>query len=85
MPYIQKEFREKFKTILENLEGKIDNCGELNYFITMACLSYINSNGMKYQHINDVMGALDGSSKELYRRWFSKYEDEKIKLNGDIV
>lgn len=32
------------------------------------CESYISHHGLRYQFINDVMGALDGASREFVRR-----------------
>lgn len=84
MPYIKKEDRKKFEKA-EILGLSADNAGELNYCITMICLGYLNKRGIvRYQDYNDVLGVLDVISKELYRRQISKYEDKKIKENGDI-
>jgi hypothetical protein len=33
---------------------------------------------------NDAIGALEGAKLELYRRYVSAYEDDKIKENGDV-
>lgn len=90
MPYIKPEDREKFKSptdgycIIEDLAGIIENCGELNYVITVICQNYIKQKGLRYQNINDVVGALEGAKLELYRRVASKYEDAKIEENGDV-
>ncbi|KKL21159.1 hypothetical protein LCGC14_2448250 [marine sediment metagenome] len=68
---------------------------------------YIVEKGKKYQHFNDIMGAVTGCVLELERRFkgkyeyqtdilakvygryyeevVGKYEDEKIKLNGDVI
>jgi hypothetical protein len=50
----------------------------------MILNSYLVDNGISYQRINDVMGALEGAKLELYRRTATPYEDEKIKTNGDV-
>lgn len=31
------------------------------------------------------MGALSGADKEVYRRFFASYENEKIEINGDVA
>lgn len=59
--------------------------GELNYQITVIVQRYFYNNGRNYQAINDVLGALDGASKEFYRRIAAPYEDTKIKQNGDVI
>lgn len=97
MPYIKQEDRDKFiikragdfNTVLEidqikELTRKIENCGELNYTISIICKEYFKKNGGRYQQINDIIGALEGCKLEYYRRSVSKYEDEKIKENGDV-
>jgi hypothetical protein len=91
MPYIKKEAREKFEDqkmlchgALMGIGATCENAGELNYVITVIAQSYIKAKGLNYQHINDVIGALEGAKIELYRRVASSYEDEKIKENGDV-
>lgn len=78
MPYIDKDRR--VDLIFEEAETP----GELNYLLTVEIMSYIQTNGLSYQNINDVLGALDGASKEFYRRVAVPYEEEKIKANGDV-
>lgn len=84
MPYIEPIDRVKFNELIQEA-GKLENCGELNYVISKVCLQYLNKKGLKYQHINDIIGALEGSKLELYRRVASPYENLKIESNGDIL
>lgn len=61
--------------------------GELNFLLTTNCLEYIrtrNPSGVNYAAINDAIGALECAKLELYRRLAAKYEDQKIKENGDV-
>ena len=60
------------------------NAGELNYALTKMVLAYIAQHGLNYQHINDVVGAMEGAKMEFYRRVVGKYEDQKIAENGDV-
>jgi len=93
MPYIKSEDKEKFVFELchgrENLAEVVgemcDNAGDLNYAFTCIAHSYIKKRGLRYQNINDIMGALDGASKEFYRRVAAPYEDKKISENGDVM
>jgi hypothetical protein len=84
MPYIKQKDREKFDYPLNTLNQiGIDSPGELNYLITkLLCLYMIK--GKNYQHINDVLGALEGAKLEFYRRVAVDYEEKKIKENGDV-
>jgi len=79
MPYISAVSR---KVMINT--GQPNNAGELNYLFTMIIDDYLVRNGLKYQNINDVIGALEGAKLELYRRVAAPYEDEKIKQNGDV-
>jgi len=80
MPYIKKEDRER----LDNLESIPETPGELNYVITMCINRYIGEHGLRYDIINDVVGALESAKLEFYRRIAAPYEDIKIIENGDV-
>lgn len=84
MPYIEQKEREKLISSLNEVGCKCDNAGELNYCFTVIAQTYIQRKGLKYQHINDVIGALEGAKLELYRRVASPYENKKIDENGDV-
>jgi hypothetical protein len=79
MPYIRKLDRQSIAVGRQET-----NPGELNYSITQLLIRYIENNGLSYQSINDVLGALEGSKQEFYRRVAAPYEDKKIKENGDV-
>lgn len=84
MPYIKKA-RRKAITMRQTAKDP----GELNYAITILILDYIYSKrdergAIKYQDINDVLGAVEGAKLEFYRRFAAEYEDDKIKENGDV-
>lgn len=89
MPYIDQSKRKKISFVLENSHKQIESeyidcAGDLNYAFTILAIDYIKRKGLNYQNINDILGALDGASKEFYRRVVEKYENEKIKINGDV-
>lgn len=81
MPYITPDQKENFLG-LATLNPK--TAGELNYVLTQVCRKYFYNNGARYQQINDVVGALEGSKLEFYRRLAALYEDNKIQENGDV-
>lgn len=85
MPYIKDHAkRKKINLVLEHLcKNIIDNCGDLNYAITVLIGFYINGE-LNYSKLNEVVGVLECSKHELYRRVISPYEDLKIKENGDL-
>jgi len=80
MPYIDEVRRVK----LLEFKHQPQNAGELNFLITNLITKYIFMKGEKYQHYNDVIGALEGAKLELYRRKIAPYEDIKMKENGDV-
>lgn len=82
MPYIKKNDREEFINYPD--DRAICNGGELNYRITLLIKDYMRHKGKSYETFNDILGALEGSKLEFYRRIVSPYEDKKIIENGDV-
>lgn len=79
VPYIKQECRKAL------LDGE-DPCqpGALNFLITREIKDYLDTHGLSYQTINDIIGALSCCQQEFYRRVAVPYEEEKIKINGDV-
>lgn len=85
MPYIRQSQREFYDYLTQFIKGSsIQSSGELNYLITLLLKEYIRYNGLSYQNINDVVGALEGAKLEFHRRVVVPYEDKKLKENGDV-
>lgn len=82
MPYIKEEKRFDIDRALNDLNSL--DVGEMNYLITKLFMKYINENGEKYKHYNDVIGVLECVKLELYRRKVVIYEDVKNRENGDV-
>jgi hypothetical protein len=80
MPYIKPERREAILAGAKPLDA-----GELNFAITALVDSYLqDKGGIRYGHLNEVIGALDCAKLELYRRIAAPYEDKKLAENGDV-
>jgi len=80
MPYVDAEARDRL-----NSGGKPQTPGELNYAITRVVDEYlIQKGGIRYAHLNEVIGALECAKLELYRRVAAPYEDKKITEAGDV-
>lgn len=80
VPYINSEARTRI-----DQGGKPTTPGELNYVITKIADQYlIDKGGVRYAHINEVVGALECAKLELYRRLAAPYEDDKAKKEGEV-
>ena len=83
MPYIKAENRHHIDKHIGR-HVRILTPGDLNYAFTLLLDRYIQEHGLSYQHLNDVMGALEGAKMELYRRVIVPYETQKMLENGDV-
>lgn len=79
MPYVDLEVRQRLAKTIAPL-----NAGELNYILTGVVNEYLFRMGKTYKNINDILGALEGTKLEFYRRVVAPYEDTKIEANGDV-
>ena len=79
MPYIKQEERNGLECVKD-----IKTPGQLNFYITEALNAYMQSRGLTYKAINDVLGALEGAKLEFYRRVAVPYENTKMVINGDV-
>ena len=79
MPYVSEFTRNTLESGCPPREP-----GELNYTITQAIIKYVQTKGLCYTTINDIMGALEGAKHEFYFRVAFPYECEKRRLNGDV-
>lgn len=84
MPYIKQEERVRLAEETKFDLLKINSPGELNFLFTVLAKVYLKQHGLNYQHINDVMGALEGAKLEFYARLARPYEQQKIAENGDV-
>jgi hypothetical protein len=80
MPYIEPDARERI-----DRGGKPETSGELNYAITRLVDDYlIRKGGIRYAHLNEVVGVLECAKLELYRRLAAPYEEKKMGETGDV-
>lgn len=93
MPYIIQEIRDDIDRSIDNLLQTMSphmkdvngvqtiNAGVLNYVITRILSENCRNS---YGEFNSAIGVLECVKQELYRRRVSKYEDKKLKQNGDV-
>ena len=79
MPYIRKADRPA-------AEARPCTVGELTFKLTQDCLRYLTLSGenQSFRDFAEVLGALEATKLELYRRRVAPYEDVKCKENGDV-
>ena len=81
-PYIKSEQRIQLDRLTQGFDYSTLSEGELNYLITRIVTIWINP--INYARYNSAVGVLECLKLELYRRAISKYEDEKMAMNGDV-
>lgn len=89
MPYIEANLRSLLDTPLEQIEAILsasesDFEGMLNYIISRLANNHLEQQGLRYANINRIIGAIECSKQEIYRRLAAGYEDVKAAENGDV-
>ena len=80
MPYIPGDDRQRIDS-----GGAPETPGELNYAISRLVDDYVaRKGGVRYAHLNEVVGVLECAKLELYRRVAAPYEDLKRAESGDV-
>lgn len=84
MPYIKKHDQERLKPILS--KALIADKGELCYGISQLMMSFVKAKGkpLSYQTLSDARAAAIDAAFEWQDRVMRRYEDLKIRENGDI-
>jgi len=83
MPYITQGNRKQLDWIIDNLAAELKELGitgNLNYVLFRLAKKMCK----RYGDYAAFEGDCQQSLKEIYRRLEAKYEDEKIKINGDV-
>ena len=87
MPYITSAERARLDAASDAIDAVITaetSAGELNYLVTRLAKAYVAAKGLRYEHLNAVVGALESAKGEFQRRVVAPYEDKKIAENGDV-
>ncbi len=81
MPYVSPTAR---LAVRPHAARGATSAGELNCQFTYLIVEYLRCEGLTYQSINDVVGALSGAMAEFQRRVVAPYEDDCIELHLDM-
>ena len=92
MPYIKPQDREQYANVIDELYHTLilnnpDNSfneGEFNYVVSKVVNKLLNHK-KSYATANKIIGVLECIKLEIYRRAIAEYEEEKIKINGDLI
>ena len=80
MPYIPQSKRRDIE--MNNLPPTAP--GELAFIFVNEAAAYLDTMGLSFQTISQVMGALECAKLEVYRRMAAPYEDSKKTSHGDL-
>lgn len=90
MPYIHQDNRTKYDQAIDEIVAELPEssnmalAGDVNFVISSIIKRYLAAMPESYTTMNAMVGALECSKLELYRRTMVPYEDRKIHENGDI-
>ncbi len=92
MPYVKQVDRSLYESAIAEIVLNLNRqgqdglypVGDLNYLISAIIDQTLTRQGVRYQHLNAIIGALECAKLELYRRVAAPYEDVKITENGDV-
>jgi len=82
MPAIAQTRRHFFDHPAEDIGNSASCAGDLQYALSRIFETYIANHGLRYQQLNDVMGALSGAEKEFFEHVVSPYEALARRKNG---
>lgn len=86
MPYINSVDRQKYITIISELEKlEINTKGDLEYLIFSLMRQYMKTKEYRYSTLHDCVYAAAHCSDEFRRRFLDKRENEAMEKNGDII
>lgn len=82
MPYIKQERRKECDLVVDKMKDiHVVADGDLNYILYKLCKDTVVPS---YNSYKNFCGELRQCATEIERRILAKYEDEKIKSQGDI-
>ena len=89
MPYLVADERLDIEGIIPHLSKAILTPGttlpgNINFAVSSLVNEIVADRGESYALYNTILGALECSKLEIYRRMASPYEDKKQKQNGDV-
>jgi hypothetical protein len=84
IPYIKNEQRPFIDLLVQLFLNDGNPHARLNYFIFKMTKGYMKLHGESYTNYKEIIGELEMCKQEIYRTMVAKYEDKKLKENGEI-
>jgi hypothetical protein len=89
MPYLPRQERIELDSLIPELvdvvlAGGTNPASNMNYLIAKISDEIVMRRGERYGLYNSLIGALECSKLEMYRRMIAPYEDEQIISHGDV-
>jgi len=82
MPYIKQERRPDCELVIQAMEeSEVIADGDLNFILYAYCKRHVDPS---YNNYKNFCGELRQCATEIERRILAKYEDQKMKENGDV-
>ncbi len=79
MPYVTLDRRQDI------VDGDFPmNVGELTFSLQWILRQYLENTGLRYAHLAECLGALEGAKLDLIDRVVVPYEHKKCEENGDV-
>lgn len=79
MPYIVPQRKKELDNGAEPA-----NAGDLTYVLQQTIEQYLRVHGLRYQHIAEVLGSIEGAKLDFTNRVIIPYEERKRQENGDV-
>lgn len=81
MPYVTEEVKQELRPYADRPANDV---GELTFQLTETIQNYIVHQGLKFQTISDITGALHQCQRDFDERVVEPYEMRKRAENGDV-
>ena len=84
MPYLHENRRDHLPHRFFDRLPDDPTEADVNYLICLMADEFLWRWGLKYQHLNKLVGAIELAKLEITRRVIGPYEDDARNLNGDV-
>lgn len=81
MPYVKEALKEELRPFATR---PANNVGELTFQLTETIQNYIAHQGLAFQTVSDITGALHQCQRDFDERVVEPYEMRKRAENGDV-